>query len=61
MNGGESASRPEIVAVVNPISGGGAASRQWPAVEAILRESGVVVRDALVSSSASDAAVLAAR
>ncbi|GAA1088939.1 diacylglycerol/lipid kinase family protein [Tsukamurella strandjordii] len=51
--------RPDVVAVINPISGGGAAREQWTAVTAELRRFGMDV-DAVESTSGDDAARLAA-
>ncbi|GEE00690.1 hypothetical protein nbrc107696_11360 [Gordonia spumicola] len=49
-----------LVAIVNPISGGGAAKEQWPAVEAELARLGVSDVEVIESTSSADATALAA-
>ncbi|ADG78571.1 Diacylglycerol kinase catalytic region OS=Tsukamurella paurometabola (strain ATCC 8368 / DSM/ CCUG 35730 / CIP 100753 / JCM 10117 / KCTC 9821 / NBRC 16120/ NCIMB 702349 / NCTC 13040) OX=521096 GN=Tpau_1959 PE=4 SV=1 [Tsukamurella paurometabola] len=51
--------RPDVVAVINPISGGGAAREQWAAVAAELHRYGMDV-EAVESDSGEDAAARAA-
>lgn len=53
------AGTPDVIAVINPVSGGGAAHAQWPAVAAELGRLGITER-AVVSDSGEQAAAQAA-
>ncbi len=55
-----SADTPRIIAVVNPISGGGASKQQWPAVAAALARLGVTDVEVIESESSEHATRVAA-